>query len=240
MASKNKKNSLVTIFILAVVLLVPGFLYVALNKVGSNSYVMLPIYGEKSLSGKINRKMGREIPDTTYHTVVALPLIDSKADSISVFSQDSTISVIHLFYAKDNGLSKSLLQNFKTVVDRFDYNKNIQFYSISIDSEDSVSDLAALQSVYNPDNRSNWTIGKSIDNTILEYVRQNFLIDAFQDPHDSSKFVFSNNYIVIDSENRIRGFYDLNLKTDLDRLEDEIKVQVVEELRNHPPKIVKK
>ena len=60
----SKKRNVSTIIILAIVLLVPGFLYIALNKIGSNQYLKLPIYGEKVLSGKMNRIMGREIPDT--------------------------------------------------------------------------------------------------------------------------------------------------------------------------------
>lgn len=240
MVKQNKNSNLVTIFILAVVLLVPGFLYVALNKVGSNSYVMLPVFGEKSLSGKINHKMGREIPDTIFHTIDSLHVIDGNGTISSAFINDSTISVVHLFYGKDEGLSKSLLRNFRTVVDRFDYNSKIKFYSISIDSSDTNDDLLVLKNQFNPDNRTNWSIVKPRDVDILNFVKTNFLLDAIRVSQDSSKYIFSNNYILIDSKNRIRGFYDINLKTDLDRLEDEIKVQVVEELRNNPPKIVKK
>ena len=57
---------------------------------------------------------------------------------------------------------------------------------------------------------------------------------------DSSKFIISNNYMLIDTKNRIRGFYDINLKSNLDKLEDEIKVQLVEEIRDNPVKIEKK
>ncbi|WP_232046197.1 hypothetical protein [Sphingobacterium daejeonense] len=41
---------------------------------------------------------------------------------------------------------------------------------------------------------------------------------------------------MLDSEKRIRGFYDISLRSELDRLEDEIKVQLVEEVRNNPIK----
>ncbi|HMR20434.1 MAG TPA: photosynthetic protein synthase I, partial [Sphingobacterium sp.] len=68
----SRKRNISTLIILVIVLLVPGFLYVLLNRVGTNSYIKLPVYGEKVLSGKMNRNMGREIPDTIFHQVPAI------------------------------------------------------------------------------------------------------------------------------------------------------------------------
>jgi len=43
MGNRNRKKNISTVIILAIVLLVPGFLYIGLNKMGSNEYVKLPI-----------------------------------------------------------------------------------------------------------------------------------------------------------------------------------------------------
>ena len=239
MVNSNKKKNISTIIILAIVLLVPGFLYIALNKIGSNEYLKLPIYGEKVLSGKMNRKMGREIADTTYHTVKPLALVTKEGEEVTIFNQDSIISIVHVFYAKDDGLSNTLLFDLKKVAERFDHNGKVQFYSISIDTTERDETLKAIDHKYVGRLSKNWSILGAHDG-ILPYVRENFLIDAFQQPNDSSTYVFGNNYILIDTKNRIRGFYDINLKTDVARLEDEIKVQIVEEIRNNPFKIEKK
>jgi len=239
MGNRNRKKNISTVIILAIVLLVPGFLYIGLNKMGSNEYVKLPIYGDKVLSGKMNRKMGREIPDTTYHTIKPIELWNASGDSVKLFNQDSIISVVHFFYAKDKGLSNSLLFDIESVVQRFDYTNKIQFYSISIDTLDQGDVLAGIYNKYNVKKYKNWHIlGSKGD--ILNYVRENFLMDAFRDPEDPSKYIFGNNYILVDAENRIRGYYDINMNTETKRLEDEIKVQVVEDMRNHPLKIEKK
>lgn len=239
MVNTNRRKNISTIIILAIVLLVPGFLYIGLNKIGSNEYLKLPIYGEKVLSGKMNRKMGREIADTLYHTIKPVNLHNIKGDSVSIFNQDSIISIVHLFYANDNGLSNTMLFNLNPVAKRFAHNNKIKFYSISIDPNDKNEVLKGVSDKYIADINPNWEILGSNEG-FLEYVRSNFLVDAFQSPEDSTKYIFGNNYILIDTENRIRGFYDMNLKTDIDRLEDEIKVQIVEEIRNNPLKIVKK
>jgi protein SCO1/2 len=233
----SKKRNISTIIILAIVLLVPGFLYIALNKIGSNQYLKLPIYGEKVLSGKMNRKMGREIPDTLYHQVPSLALVNAKGEPTAFLKSDTVVSVVHLFSAKDEGLSKTLLSNLKPVVDRFKNIQKVKFYSISLNQQELNEDLASIQQLYANDYPNTWFIVRP-DSIIFDYVQKNFLIDAHANPDET--YSFSNNYLLIDTEGRIRGFYDINQNKEMERLQDEIKVQLVEEARNNPLKVEKK
>lgn len=226
--------------ILVIVLLVPGFLYVLLNRVGTNSYIKLPVYGEKVLSGKMNRNMGREIPDTIFHQVPAIHLINHRGDSTIFPGQDSAIGIVHLFYTTDSTLSVGLAQNLRPVVERFRMNGRVKFYALSVDPNDSAAELAAFGGRFNKGMDKYWEFVANSELDLLDYSRNQLLIDAIRDPNDSLRFIISNNYILIDSKRRIRGFYDINLKSNLDRLEDEIKVQLVEEIRNNPLKIEKK
>lgn len=237
MNNNSKRKNISTLIILAIVLLVPGFLYIALNKIGSNQYLKLPIYGEKILSGKMNRKMGREIPDTVYHQIAPLKLINATSNTIDFLKEDTVIAVVHMLDAKDNGLTKNLLSSLKPVVERFKNIPKVKFYSISVNPEESSADLIVLQDSYAKDLTSNWFILKP-DTAITDYVQSNFLIDAFKNP--DSTYSLSNNFLLIDTQRRIRGFYDLNQHKEMERLEDEIKVQLVEEARNNPLKIEKK
>lgn len=239
MQNNSKKRNISTILILAIVLLVPGFLYIVLNKIGSNEYVKLPIYGEKVLSGKMVRKMGREMPDTVFHQIQPKEFIAADSSKVMFLGQDSTIVIAHLFHPKDEGLSQSMLQSLRKVVDRHKLNHKVRFFSISIDSTTTIADLQKVAKKYTKGLESSWQIVASRnDNTA--YFRSQLLLDAMINPNDPADYLISNNYILIDSERRIRGFYDINLKTETDRLQDEIKVQMVEELRNNPLKIEKK
>lgn len=239
MDNNSKKRNISTLIILAIVLLVPGFLYIVLNKVGSNEYLRLPIFGEKVLTGKMVRKMGREMPDTLFHQIKPLEFIDSDSNSINLFEQDSVITVVHLFYPNDKGLSNTLLQSLVPVAERFTNNPKVKFYSINVDPNSSLQDMQRIVKKYTKKYPHSWkVIGGQED--VLEYAQKQLLIDAMVDPNDHNRYVISNNYILVDSERRIRGFYDINLKTEVDRLEDEIKVQLVEEARNNPFKIEKK
>lgn len=239
MHNTNRRKNISTILILAIVLLVPGFLYIALNKVGSNTYLKLPVYGEKQLSGKMLRKMGREIPDTIFHQIDPIILKDLKDEPIQFLGSDSVLSVAHLFYGSDQGLSTAMLQNFRIVAERFKANHKVKFYSISVDSTDKAVELQKTTQRFVSGLESNWQILHS-DSSILTYAQKELLSDALKDPSEAGKYAISNHYILIDSQRRIRGFYDINLKSEIGRLEDEIKVQLVEEARNNPLKVEKK
>lgn len=240
MQTSSRKKNISTVIILVIVLLVPGFLYIMMNKLGSNEYVKLPVYGEKSLSGKMNRKMGRSIPDTTFHQLDILKLINDRGDSVQFLGQDSLVYVVHLFYTKDDALSHAMAMHLRPVVERFKNNSKVKFYSLSVDPLDIPADLSSFAKQYNKGLEANWNFVSRPSIDILQYAQEKMLLNAIRDPQDSSRYLISNNYILIDSKRRIRGFYDINLKPEMDRLQDEIKVQLVEEIRNNPLKINQK
>ena len=88
------------VLILAVVLLLPGFLYYLLERTGENRYRPLPIYGEKTLTGTFTSRMGKQVPDTAYHEVGPFTLTNQLGELITVPKGDTSIAVINFFYTR--------------------------------------------------------------------------------------------------------------------------------------------
>src|SRR5690606_2036005 len=109
MSKNNRSRALSKLFILAFVLFVPGFLYILVNRIGSNEYLKLPIFGEKNLSGGMKRVIGRVIPDTLFHQLEPVNFIKSDASKATFHATESLITVAHLLYTTDEALSKQLL-----------------------------------------------------------------------------------------------------------------------------------
>ncbi|EEI91692.1 hypothetical protein HMPREF0765_2735 [Sphingobacterium spiritivorum ATCC 33300] len=241
MQNTSRKKGISTLIILAMVLLVPGFLYILVNRMGaSNEYVKLPIYGEKQLAGTVSRKMGREIKDTLYHQVPVIQFTDMYGKQISFIDNDTTVSVVHLFYTKDKSFSRTMINRLNKVATNLKRNHKVRFYSISADpASDTPEVLQAYTKGYRPDEKR-WFFLTNPSVDILQFAREQLLLDAMKDPQDSSKIIIGSSYLLLDSHRRIRGFYDLNLNTELERLEDEVKLQLVEEYRNTPMKVQKK
>ncbi|QBQ42448.1 photosynthetic protein synthase I [Sphingobacterium psychroaquaticum] len=238
--SKPTQRSRSKVIILAMVLLLPGFLYIAVNRLGSNEYVSLPVFGEKKLSGEMKRNWGREYPDTIFHTLSNISFKDVKGNDKAFFEVDTVLTVAHLFYSKDQSFSKLMFNHVNALSDRFKTNPIVSFYSISVDPKESVSTLGSFVKPYKNVEQGNWQVVFQPNVDIFDYAQKQMLIDAMIDPADSSKFLISNQFVLIDSKRRIRGFYDISQKGEVERLEDEIKLQVVEEVRNRPLKIKQK
>ncbi|MBE8713411.1 photosynthetic protein synthase I [Sphingobacterium sp. KB22] len=239
MTKVSQKRNGSKLIILAMVLLLPGFLYIMVNKMGSNEYVKLPVYGEKSLSGKTNRSMGRDIPDTLYHTLSPIQLTDSNNKQVTFLGNDTAVTVVHLFYSKDKSSSKPMMDNLAGIAKRFIANPVVELYSISVDPNDTPEDIKAFANYPRLDAK-NWFVTTRPNVDIFEYAQKQMLIDAMKDSNDSNRFIIASKFLLIDSKHRIRGFYDINLQSEIKRLEDEIKLQLVEEIRNKPLKVEQK
>ncbi|WP_293905139.1 MULTISPECIES: SCO family protein [unclassified Sphingobacterium] len=236
----GQKKGIKTILILAVILLLPGFLYFILNKSGSNSYASLPIFGKKEVPGTTHRKWGRDIPDTIYHTVPAVDFVNYDGKKVHLLDNDTTLSVVHLMYSRDASLSRTMIKRLDQIANRFIQNKKVRLYSITVDTAyDTPEVLAKYAKVYKPWTKS-WFFVTDPSVDIFKFAKESLLQDALVNKEGSKPFIIGSNYLLLDTKGRIRGIYDINVKTDVDRLEDEIKLLLVEEVRNHPATIEQK
>ncbi|WP_312790900.1 SCO family protein [Sphingobacterium sp.] len=236
----GQKKGIKTILILAVILLLPGFLYFILNKSGSNSYVSLPIYGKKEVPGTTHRKWGRDIPDTIYHTVPSVDFVNYNGKAVRLLNNDTALSVVHLMYTRDVSLSRTMIKKLDQIANRFIQNKKVKLYSITVDTLfDTPQVLAKYSKVYKPWTKS-WFFVTDPSVDILKFAKESLLQDALVTKDNSKPFIIGSNYLLLDSKGRLRGIYDINVKTDVDRLEDEIKLLLVEEIRNNPATIAQK
>jgi protein SCO1/2 len=113
-------------------------------------------------------------------------------------------------------------------------------YSITVDTAyDTPEVLAKYAKVYKPWTKS-WFFVTDPSVDIFKFAQESLLQDALVNKEGSKPFIIGSNYLLLDTKGRIRGIYDINVKTDVDRLEDEIKLLLVEEVRNHPATIEQK
>lgn len=237
--SKRTQGNKSKLIILALILLVPGFLYIAVNRFGFNEYASLPVFGEKKLSGEMKSNWGREYPDTIYHTVSEMSFQNVAGNQIVFPAPDTCITIAHLFYTGDDTFSRLMLDHVDALASRFHENPMINFYSISVDSMETETSVSKFISPYKNLDTKHWQVVFRPSTDIFAYSREQLMIDAMIDPADSSRFLISNQLMLLDSKRRIRGFYDISQKGEVDRLEDETKLLVVEEIRNRPTKVEK-
>ncbi|MEC3878388.1 SCO family protein [Parapedobacter sp. 10938] len=206
-----------------------------LERKGENRYQKLPIYGEKVLTGTFTSRMGKQVPDTLFHQIAPFSLTGQEGAPVQVLTNDTTISVVNFFYTRCATFCKHMNDEMNRVAERFATNGMINFYTITVDTAyDTPAVLRKYSEPYQPAAKK-WHFLTAGEDDVYAIARNGFLVDAVQDTTRDAHFIHSSSLILVDSKQRIRGYYDVNRKKEVDRLIDELKLLLVQEIRETSP-----
>ena len=228
-----KYNPVKKILILVTILAVPGFLYYLLQDKGKNRYRPLPIFGPKEVASTFHSVRGKQVPDSIYHKVANFLLINQNRDSVTLDSWKGKVIVLNLFYIQSNSdgakMALNAMQSFNKM---YQNNQMVHLASLSVDATDDVDRLTtfAKQILATP---KKWDLLVGDTTIVSKLVKKSLLLDAIEDTTNGQrKIIYSNKIVLLDTQYRIRGFYDAGNHEALSKLDDEIKVLIAEELRN--------
>ena len=213
-------------------LAVPGLLYYLLQEKGKNRYKPLAIFGPKEVAATFHTKRGKRIADTVYHTVKPFKLTNQDNQLITFPADSHQITVVNFFFTRCPSFCLNMNKQMEKVSYRFSQNRLLQFFSISVDP---VHDTPAVMNAYAArfKNKSvKWHFLTGDQKEIYQLAKESFLVDALKDTSADANFIHSPMLILLDPQQRIRGYYDSANKEEMDKLSDEIKVLITEELRS--------
>ncbi|PWS27478.1 electron transporter [Pedobacter yonginense] len=225
-----KSFSISKTLILVSILAVPGFLFFyLLPHFAKNRYKSLPIYGEKKVASTFHSVKGKKIPDTIYHTVRDFKLINQNSDAVNWKSYENKIVVLNLFYT--GSPIKDVAKSVNALVEEYQKNGLIKFISLSVDptDRDKISSYARLIKAQ----AGKWDLLTGDTTSVYPFIRKDLMLDVIHSEEtNGSKFIYSNQMILLDNQHRIRGYYEATNADAQAKLTDEIKVLVAEDLRN--------
>lgn len=217
------------IIILVLILAVPGFLYYLLTAKGKNRYKPLAIYGPKVVAKTGHKFHGQFIPDTIYHKLPPFTLTGQDGKQVTEATFKGKIFIAGFFYTHCPAVCSTINRNLGYLADTYRKNKMVYFTSITVDPQrDSAAVLKKYADSLKPAS-NRWLFLTGDTTSIYSLARNGFLVDALKAGNDD--FVYSDKLILIDQEKRIRGYYSGANTNDINRLTDEIKVLIAEELR---------
>jgi protein SCO1 len=174
-------------------------------------------------------------------TVQALPVLISKTHTIAdyqLFNQlgeeSSTedwkgkIVVANFFFTHCPSVCPKMITNLKKIKQLYNGNKNLLFVSFSVDPErDSSEQLQKFAHRFNID-ADNWQLLTGSKKEIYRLARKSFQVVATDGDGGNDDFIHSDQLILIDTQKRIRGYYEgtegrqiAQLIKDIKKLEDE-------------------
>ncbi|MBB2146660.1 SCO family protein [Pedobacter sp. LMG 31464] len=222
------------ILILVTILAVPGFLYYLLQEKGKNRYKPLAIYGAKQVASTFHSVRGKQIPDTIYHKVEDFKLVNQKSDTVSWKNYEGKIILAHLFYTSGGNYGIDVANKALGVLNK-EYVKNtmVHFIGLTMDSEHDQPAVLADYADKLKAKAGKWDLLTGDSTVINQFIKKGLLLDALKSTENGqTKFTFSNMFVLLDPQHRIRGYYEATNQEAISKLDDEIKVLIAEELRN--------
>ncbi|WP_423146873.1 SCO family protein [Rubrolithibacter danxiaensis] len=227
----NNKFSLKKLVILVTILAVPGFLYYLLQEKGKNRYRPLSFFGPKQVASTFHTVRGKQIPDTLYHKISNFQLLNQFGDSVKFKTDSSKITVVNFFYTRCPSFCDNMNKELARVVDNFKKNPFLQFFSISVDPSYDTAEILNKYSEKFGAKPPKWQFLTGGKEEIFKLAHKDFLVDAVVDTTQEHNIIHSPLFILVDTQKRIRGFYNSTDKEQVDKLIDEVKVLIAEELR---------
>lgn len=183
---------------------------------------MLPIYQPSMVD--------KSLVDSTlhytkkYHKVADFALLNQNGDTITQENYKDKIYVADFFFTTCLTICPIMTKNMTEIQDALLDDPNIMLLSHSVTPEiDTVAQLkryALEKGVVD----SKWNLVTGDKKQIYELARKSYL--AVKNDGDGGPFdmIHTENFILVDKEKRIRGFYDGTNREDIDKLLEDIKI----------------
>jgi protein SCO1/2 len=219
----KSKTWLVTVALFLIVLSVGMFMAYPLLRATKS----LKIYQPADVNPKLVDSSRQGV--TKDHTIADFSLINQQGRVVSQKDFEGKIYVADFFFATCPGICPIMSSNISKLQKEFASEPRVMFLSHSVTPVmDSVPVLAEYATRYeaNPDV---WMLTTGDKQHIYELARKSYFAVLDEGDGGVQDFIHTENFMLVDSQRRIRGYYDGTSDNDMRRLADEIKILLEEE-----------
>lgn len=230
----TKRNGSLYIFIAVfITILVAAFfgIYYFTSKSARQAENRLPIYQPNDVNPKLVDSTIQYV--RKYHTIADFKLINQNRDTITQKNYDGKIYVADFFFTTCPGICPIMTGNMVEIQEALKNDNHVMLLSYSvtpdIDTPEQLKQYALKKGV----NDAKWNLVTGDKKEIYKLARKSYLAvetDGDGGPYD---MVHTENFILVDTKKRIRGFYDGTKKEEIQRLLQDIE-KLETELFNKP------
>jgi protein SCO1/2 len=198
-----------TIFIVGVL-----FVYFFLTPVP-----VLKIYKPSDLNPEL---VDDDLKNNKPHRIADFKLINQLGDTITLKKLEGKIYVADFFFTTCPTICPKMSDQMYRVYQKYKDNPDVLILSHTVMPEvDSVPVLKAYAEKYGAD-ANKWIFLTGPKEEIYQLARKSYFAVITEGDGGVSDFIHTENFILVDKQKRIRGFYDGTSKEDVDRLIKEI------------------
>lgn len=158
-----------------------------------------------------------------YHTIADFSLTNQNGETITQKDYEDKIYVADFFFTTCLTICPIMTDNMVEIQQRTQNNPAIKLLSHTVMPEvDTVQQLKKYARTKGVDD-SRWNLVTGDKATIYNLARKQYLA-AKENPEDPLGLVHTENFVLVDKQKRIRGFYDGTEKEEIERLLKDIDI----------------
>ena len=170
-----------------------------------------------------------ELVDTTvqyiskYHTIADFSFTNQNGETISQKDYEGKVYVADFFFTTCKSICPKMTTNLVDVQKAFLDNPKVKLLSFSVmpdvDNVFVLKEYAKINGVVD----SKWNLVTGDKKAIYTMARKSYLAVKQGKPGEQYDMVHTENFVLVDSKKRVRGFYDGTNKEEIQRLIEDIK-----------------
>ena len=180
----------------------------------------LPIYNPSMVNPELVDSTIQYI--SKYHTIADFSFTNQNGKTITQKDYEGKIYVADFFFTTCGSICPKMTTNLVEVQKAFINNPKVMLLSHTVFPEtDSVSVLKKY-AIKNGVIDSKWNLVTGDKKQIYTMARKSYLAVKLGKPNELYDMVHTENFVLVDSKKRVRGFYDGTKKEDIQRLIEDI------------------
>lgn len=192
----------------------------------------LPIFSPWQVNPEL---VDEDVRMKSKHRVSYFSLPDQNGNLTDSTFTEGKIHVADFFFTTCQTICPIMSGKMSDVASRFNPDEDLRFLSFSvIPEEDSVEVLNAYAKAYGI-NYDQWRLLTGEKETIYELARKSYFTlkpaEVGEGDGGTSDFIHTNNFVLVDSKQRLRGYYDGTSDAEMERLVDDLENLLEEEAK---------
>lgn len=208
--------------IFGIVLLVLSVIIIYLFYNALQPVKLLPVYSPAMVNSELVAEEIQHI--RKYHTIADFSLTNQNGETITQEDYKGKIYIADFFFTTCPTICPIMTKNMVDLQKALGKDSDVMLLSHSVTPEiDSVTQLKKYAIEKGVDDR-NWNLVTGDKKQIYELARKSYL--AVKTDGDGGPFdmIHTENFILVDKDKRIRGFYDGTKKEDMDKIMADIEI----------------
>lgn len=158
------------------------------------------------------------------HTIDDFELINQNGEIITNADYEGKIYIADFFFTRCNNICIAMAYHMSELQEFYKDDQEIMFLSHSVTPVIDSVPVLKKYAIENGVIDEKWNLTTGLKTHIYDLARKNYFAVLDEGDGDENDFIHTEQFVLIDKERRIRGFYDGTEKEDMEKIKKDITI----------------